>query len=55
MLLEIQNVKSSYGLIPAIHEASFYAKKGEILGILGHNGMGKTTLLNAILNYCLGV
>ena len=51
MLLEIQNVKSSYGLIPAIHEASFYAKKGEILGILGHNGMGKTTLLKTIMGF----
>ena len=51
MLLEIKNLKASYGLVPAIHEANFNAKEGEVVGILGHNGMGKTTLLRTIMGF----
>ena len=51
MLLEIKNVKASYGLVPAIHEANFFAEHGEVVGILGHNGMGKTTLLKTIMGF----
>ena len=51
MLLEIKNLKASYGLVPAIHEANFHAKEGEVVGILGHNGMGKTTLLRTIMGF----
>ncbi|MEM7522180.1 MAG: ABC transporter ATP-binding protein [Pseudomonadota bacterium] len=51
MLLEISGLRASYGVVPALHDVSFHAKPGEVVGILGHNGMGKTTLLRAIMGF----
>ena len=51
MLLEISGLKASYGVVPALHDVSFHAEQGEVVGILGHNGMGKTTLLRAIMGF----
>ncbi|QDL91043.1 ABC transporter ATP-binding protein [Paroceanicella profunda] len=50
-LLEVRGLKASYGVVPALHRVDFRAEAGEVVGILGHNGMGKTTLLRAIMGY----
>ncbi|WP_118132931.1 ABC transporter ATP-binding protein [Oceanicella sp. SM1341] len=50
-LLEVRSLKASYGVVPALHRVDFRAEAGEVVGILGHNGMGKTTLLRAIMGY----
>lgn len=48
-MLEVKELNVAYGQSHVIHEASFSADKGEILAIMGRNGMGKTTLLKSLL------
>ena len=43
ILLSVKNLKKSYGDKQILHDLSFHIKKGEIVGLLGHNGAGKTT------------
>lgn len=47
-ILEIQNLCKNFGGIRAVDELSFDVKQGEILGLLGPNGSGKTTTFNLI-------
>jgi branched-chain amino acid transport system ATP-binding protein len=51
MMLDVQGLKTGYGRIPILHGVSFAVKQGEFVGILGHNGMGKTTLLKALIGF----
>ena len=48
MLLEVKNIRVTYGSIPAIYGVSFRVNSGEIVCIIGSNGVGKSTLLKAI-------
>ena len=48
-ILEINNLSKNYGNIRAIRDVSFEVKKGEVYGILGPNGSGKTTTLAVVL------
>ncbi|MGA1274488.1 MAG: amidase [Gemmobacter sp.] len=48
-LLRVQDLASGYGRVPVLHGISFEVAEGEILGILGHNGMGKSTLLKTLM------
>ena len=50
-LLEVKGLKAAYGVVPALHGCDFHAEAGEVVGILGHNGMGKTTLLRAVMGF----
>ncbi|MTE01467.1 ATP-binding cassette domain-containing protein [Paracoccus sp. YIM 132242] len=50
-LLEVKGLSAAYGLVPALHRVDFYVDPGEVVGILGHNGMGKTTLMRAIMGF----
>ena len=43
MLLEVNNLKVSYGNIEALHGISFNVDKGEIVTLIGANGAGKTS------------
>jgi branched-chain amino acid transport system ATP-binding protein len=47
-VLSIDNLKSGYGRIEALHGVSLAVASGEIVTIVGANGAGKTTLLRAI-------
>jgi len=49
LLLELADLRSGYGSVPVLHGVSFRLHEGEALGIVGHNGMGKTTLLKTIM------
>lgn len=51
MLLDVKGLSAAYGLVPALHRVDFHANAGEVVGILGHNGMGKTTLMRSIMGY----
>ena len=47
-LLEVSNLRVSYGKALAIESVSIEVNKAELVGVLGPNGAGKTTLLKAI-------
>jgi len=51
MILNVSSLASGYGRIPVLHGISFSMREGECIGIWGHNGMGKTTLLSSLLGY----
>ncbi|MGM0453790.1 MAG: ABC transporter ATP-binding protein [Thermodesulfobacteriota bacterium] len=48
MLLEVNNLHVKYGNVAALHGVDLTVKDGEIVTILGANGAGKSTTLNAI-------
>jgi branched-chain amino acid transport system ATP-binding protein len=48
-MLNVEGLRSGYGRIPILTGVSFSVAEGEFVGILGHNGMGKTTLLKTLL------
>ncbi|MBQ1206376.1 MAG: ATP-binding cassette domain-containing protein [Clostridia bacterium] len=50
-MIEITDVRKSYGNKHAVKGISFEVKEGEILGFLGPNGAGKSTTLNIITGY----
>lgn len=47
-LVEFKNVNKSYGKKLALDDVSFSIKKGKIVGLLGPNGSGKTTIIKLI-------
>jgi branched-chain amino acid transport system ATP-binding protein len=51
MMLVVTELAAGYGRIPILGDVSFSVAQGEFVGILGHNGMGKTTLLRALMGY----
>jgi ABC-type multidrug transport system ATPase subunit len=48
-LLEVRNIRKSFGRRPVLRDISFRVAKGQIVGITGENGAGKTTLLRIIV------
>ena len=50
-LLNIHDLHGGYGKVPVLHGISISVDEGEIVGMLGHNGMGKTTLLKSVMGY----
>ncbi|MDP3621408.1 MAG: ABC transporter ATP-binding protein [Polynucleobacter sp.] len=49
ILLELKDVKSSYGKVNVLRDLSFRLYQGESLAILGRNGVGKTSALKTIM------
>lgn len=49
MILDVDDIHAGYGRIPILNGISFRVSAGETVGILGHNGMGKTTLLKTLM------
>ncbi len=49
MLLDIENIHVAYGDIEAVCGVSFQLEKGELVSVIGANGAGKTTILNAVM------
>jgi len=47
-MLKISNLRVSYGQMEAVHGIDMQVKKGSITAMIGSNGAGKTTILNAI-------
>ena len=48
-MLAISSLSAGYGDIPVLHRITMAIAAGEAVGILGHNGMGKTTLLRCLI------
>jgi branched-chain amino acid transport system ATP-binding protein len=49
MLLEVKDLNTYYGDSRALHDMSVDVKDGEIVALLGRNGMGKTTTMKSIM------
>ncbi|CAN7675941.1 ABC transporter ATP-binding protein [Pararhizobium sp. LjRoot235] len=47
-LLEVRNLRKQFGGLVAVNGVSFTLEKGEVVGLLGPNGSGKTTVMNLI-------
>ena len=47
-LLEVKSLKSWYGESQALFDINLQIEKGEIVALLGRNGMGKSTTINSI-------
>lgn len=49
MLLSLDNVNSGYGGIPIMHNVDLAVAKGEVVALVGRNGVGKTTLVHTVI------
>jgi branched-chain amino acid transport system ATP-binding protein len=48
-ILSFKNVNAGYGRVRILNDLSFEVKKGEVYGVIGPNGCGKTTMFNALI------
>ena len=48
-MMTVEDLRSGYGRIGVLDGVSLHVGAGECVGILGHNGMGKSTLMRAIM------
>ncbi|ADB60450.1 ABC transporter related protein [Haloterrigena turkmenica DSM 5511] len=48
-MLELTNLRASYGKTPILRDVDITVDEGEIVGIMGKNGVGKTTLIKAVM------
>ncbi len=48
-MLEVRNVEASYGQSQVLFGMSFTVNEGEVVSLMGRNGMGKTTTIRAIM------
>ena len=50
-MLKISGLRASYGRIPILNGIDLEVQEGSVAGILGHNGMGKTTLMRTVMGF----
>lgn len=48
-MLKATDIRASYGAVPVLHGISLQVRAGEIVAVLGRNGVGKTTLLRTLI------
>ncbi|MBW1971682.1 MAG: ABC transporter ATP-binding protein [Spirochaetes bacterium] len=48
-MLKVDNIHTFYGKSHVLHGVTMEVKKGEVVGLLGRNGVGKTTTLRSIM------
>ena len=51
MSIELKDISKTYNNIEVLKNINFSVKKGEILGLLGVNGAGKSTIMKIICSY----
>src|SRR5512136_654830 len=51
MYLAIENLKMQFGGLVAVNDVSIHVEKGEIHGLIGPNGSGKTTIFNVLSGF----
>jgi urea ABC transporter ATP-binding protein UrtE len=47
-MLQLRDVSAGYGRTPVLHDISIEVDNGQLVALLGRNGVGKTTLLRAV-------
>ena len=50
-MIEVEGITRKYGELVAVDDVSFSIGKGEVVGLLGHNGAGKTTIMRMLTGY----
>jgi ABC-2 type transport system ATP-binding protein len=50
-MIEADRLTRRYGDFLAVSNVSFSIEQGEIVGLLGHNGAGKTTIMKMLTGY----
>ena len=50
-IIEVKNLKKSYGKVQAVKSLSFYVEKGKLFAFLGPNGAGKSTTIDIITTF----
>ena len=51
--IEVSHISKSYGKVKALHDVSFSVGKGEVFGLIGPDGAGKTTLFRILCSLLL--
>jgi amidase len=49
VVLDVAGLRAAYGHVPVLHGITFQLHAGEAVGIVGHNGVGKTTFLKTLI------
>ena len=50
-MIEVQDLTKYFGATRAVNHVSFKVEKGEIIGLLGPNGSGKTTIMRILTGF----
>ena len=50
-MIRVANLTRIYGTVTAVDNVSFTINPGEIVGLLGHNGAGKTTIMKMLTGF----
>ena len=50
-MIEVEGLTRKYGDLVAVDDVSFSIGRGEVVGLLGHNGAGKTTIMRMLTGY----
>ena len=50
-MIKVENLTRRYGDVLAVEGVSFEVGQGEVVGLLGHNGAGKTTIMKMLTGY----
>src|SRR5439155_16592036 len=49
VVLDVVGLSAGYGIVPVLHGVDLQLREGEAVGIVGHNGAGKNTLLKSLM------
>ena len=49
-MIELKNIQKNYGKKQALKDVNLTINPGEIFGLIGHNGAGKSTAIKALVS-----